>query len=116
VLYDLRTSAWTELASFPDSVIGDNPTWSRDGKFIHADAPFSAKPAIYRIGIPSKRIERVADLKGIQRVHGNMGAWIGLTPDNLPLILRRLRASRPFSRLHVSEKSPTRAFEVGRVR
>jgi hypothetical protein len=46
------------------------------------DAPFSSDPAIYRISIPSMRIERVASLKGIQRVLADTGMGIGLTPDN----------------------------------
>lgn len=33
-------------------------------------------------------MERVASLKGIQRGGGNLGTWIGLTPDHLPLIVR----------------------------
>lgn len=97
VLYDLRTAGWSELASFPDSVTGDNPTWSKDGKFIYIDAPESPDPAIYRISIPSARMERVASLKGIQRVKGDMGAWIGLTPDNLPMILRSGQAEEIYA-------------------
>jgi Tol biopolymer transport system component len=93
VLYDMRTTAWTDLAGFADSTIGANPTWSRDGKFIYVDAPDSPDPAIYRIAIPGGRMERVVSLKGIQRVHGNIGVWIGLTPDNLPLILRAVQSS-----------------------
>jgi Tol biopolymer transport system component len=88
VLYAERSAAWTDLAHFADSVIGDNPSWSMDGKFLYFDAPQSADPAIYRIGISSRRLERVASLKGIQRAGGNMGTWIGLTPDHLPLIVR----------------------------
>lgn len=75
----------------------DNPTWSSDGRFIYMDAPESPDPAIYRISIPSKRMERIARLKGVQRVHGDMGAWIGLTPDNVPLILRAGQAEEIFA-------------------
>ena len=97
VLYDMRTAAWTELASFADSVIGDNPTWSKDGRSIYIDAPLSSDPAIYRISIAGKRMERVASLNGIQRVDGNMGMWIGLTPDNHPLILRGVQPNQIYA-------------------
>jgi Tol biopolymer transport system component len=97
VLYDMRAAAWTELASFADSAIGDNPTWSKDGKFVYVDAPFSSDPAVYRVSIAGKRMERVASLKGIQRVRGDMGMWIGLTPDSLPLILRAVQPSQVYA-------------------
>ena len=93
----MRAAAWTELASFSDSAIGGNPTSSKDAKFVYVDAPDSSDPAIYRISIPSKRIERVASLKGIQRSNGDIGLWMGLTPDNLPLILRALQSSEVYA-------------------
>jgi Tol biopolymer transport system component len=92
-LFDQRTAEWRDLAAFADSPIGANPTWSRDGKFLYVDAPESPDPSIYRISIPGGRRERVVSLKGIQRVHGAIGVWIGLTPDNLPLILRAVQSS-----------------------
>jgi Tol biopolymer transport system component len=97
VLYDVRAAAWAELASFSDSVIGANPTWSSDGRFVYFDSPESPDPAIYRVAIPGKRLERVASLKGIQRVRGDMGLWIGLTPDNLPLILRAVQPNQVYA-------------------
>ncbi|MGO4881259.1 MAG: hypothetical protein ACLP59_10595 [Bryobacteraceae bacterium] len=97
MLYDMRTAAWTELATFADSSIGTNPTWSKDGKFVYVDAPDSSDPAIYRISVPGKRLERLVSLKGIQRVHGNMGVWMGLTPDNLPLILRATQSGEIYA-------------------
>jgi Tol biopolymer transport system component len=97
VLYDMRTSIWTELATFADSAIGDNPTWSKDGKYIYFDAPFSPDPAIYRIRVPGRRTERVASLKGIERVHAGMGWWIGLTPDNEPMVIRDVHSQEIFA-------------------
>ena len=95
VLYDMRTASVTDLARFPDSKIGDNPTWSKDGKSIYIDAPLAADPAIYRIRIADKHIERVASLRGIQRA--NMDYWIGLTPDGSLLITRRVQGSEIYS-------------------
>jgi Tol biopolymer transport system component len=97
VLYDLKTSTRTDLATFPDSTVGENPTWSKDGKWLYYDSPHSAHPAIYRISIPGKRIERVASLAGIPRVHGGISWWIGLTPDNQPLILKDIHSQEIYS-------------------
>jgi hypothetical protein len=71
--------------------------WSRDGKYIYFDAPESADPAIYRARIPDRHIERVVSLAGIERVHGNIGKWIGLTPDNRPLILRDVHSQEIYA-------------------
>ena len=93
VLYDMQTAAVTDLVSSPDSKVGDNPTWSEDGKFIYIDAPLAPDPAIYRIRIADKRRERVASLKDIQRAAGGIDHWIGLTPDGSPLVMRRVQGS-----------------------
>ena len=97
VLYDMRTAGLTELATFPDSTIGANPSWSSDGRFIYVDAPESTDPAIYRISVPGKRMARVASLKGIQRSNGDIGLWMGLTPDNLPLIMRTVQSNEIYA-------------------
>jgi len=95
VLYDMQTARVTDLVAFPDTKVGDNPTWSKDGKFIYIDAPLSSDPAIYRIRITDRHIERVASLKGIQRA--NMDHWIGLTPDGSPLVTRRVQGSEIYA-------------------
>ena len=96
VLYDLQTAQRTDLASYPDRM-GDNPTWSKDGRWLYYDTSFSAQPAIYRVSIPGKRTELVASLAGIPRVHGRISWWIGLTPDNLPLILKDIHSQEIYS-------------------
>jgi Tol biopolymer transport system component len=97
VLYDRRTAKLTELLSSPEGALGDNPAWSKDGRFIYMDMPFAQAPAIYRIRIRDKRIERVASLAGIQRVSGGVGLWIGLTPDGSLLVLRELQGSEIYA-------------------
>ncbi len=97
LLYDAQKARVTTLASFSDSVIGDNPTWSRDGTYIYFDTPRSADPAIYRIRMSNNQMERVVSLKGIQRANQNLGYWIGLTPENSPLLVRQIQGSEIYS-------------------
>ena len=40
-----------------------------------------------RVHIGDKRIERVADLRNL-RITGYWGTWLGLAPDDSPLLLR----------------------------
>jgi len=95
VLYDLRTGTVSELVRLPDSKLGDNPVWSRDGKYLYIDAPDAPAPAIYRIRISDRRCEPVVSLRGIQRA--NMGNWIGLTPSGAFLVTRRLEGSEIYA-------------------
>jgi len=97
VLYDRRTAALTELLKSPEGPLGDNPTWSADGRFVYIDMPFSRDPAVYRIRVTDKRIERVAGLSGLRRVTGGVGLWIGLTPDGSLLALRELQGTEIYA-------------------
>ena len=92
MLYDRQTRGLTELFHSPEGTLGDNPTWSRDGTYIYMDTPYARNPAIYRIRIADRKVERVASLAGIQRVErGDL--WMGFAPDDSLLILRQVEGS-----------------------
>jgi len=93
MLYDRLTSKLVELFHSPEGELGDDPTWSRDGAYIYMDVPYARDPAVYRIRIDDRRVERVASLTGIQRVEESIGLWMGLAPDNSLLILRQVEGS-----------------------
>jgi len=97
VLYDRRTASRTDLLTSPEGQLGENPVWSADGRFVYIDVPFSHKPAVYRIRVADKRIERIASLSGIQRTIWKIGAWIGLTPDGSLLTLRELQGTEIYA-------------------
>jgi len=98
VLYNVRTTDRTELYAFPDgAVFGDNPTWSHDGRSIYFDNPWGRDPAIYRLRLTDRYFELVASLKSVNRTHGDVGAWIGLTPDEKVMVLRQLATSEIYS-------------------
>jgi Tol biopolymer transport system component/DNA-binding winged helix-turn-helix (wHTH) protein len=82
-LYDMQTQQWTDLAS-----IGVNDViWSRDSRYIYFDTLFGGDPALYRIPMDSRKLERWADLRGFAR-GGYYGPWLGITPDGSPLLLK----------------------------
>jgi len=82
VLFDFSTEKWSELikgnAAFPN--------WSRDGRYIYfLHRPDN--PAVLRLRVADRKIERVADLKNFS-ITGWLSRWLGLGPDDSPLLLR----------------------------
>ena len=81
VLFDFQTRKWSELrkgsAAFPN--------WSADGRYVYFWQPDN--PAVYRVRISDHKAERVADMKDFP-IAGSLGGWLGLAPDDSPLLLR----------------------------
>jgi hypothetical protein len=82
-LFDVKNNKWTELVNLPAGYY----SWSRDGKFVYFDIFSPTEPAIYRVRITDRKLERVVSLKGYRRAGGALGQWMGLTPDDAPLLV-----------------------------
>lgn len=81
-LFDLKKQQWSTLVKGPTDWL----TWSRDGQsiyFLHE----SGDPGVYRIRRTGGQEERIVDLNGI-RYTSVLGDWIGLDPEDLPMLLR----------------------------
>jgi Tol biopolymer transport system component/DNA-binding winged helix-turn-helix (wHTH) protein len=77
-LFESDSGKWRRLAAVPASY----PDWSHDGKYIYFRLANTANsPAIFRV-------EKVANLAGVERGPFFMGDWIGLAPDDSPLVIR----------------------------
>ncbi|HZD48504.1 MAG TPA: hypothetical protein VE178_07145 [Silvibacterium sp.] len=83
-IYDFQTGQWSEFEKDPI----DNKWWSADGQYFYFDKPMTNDPAIYRIRLRDRQVERVAGLKSLRRSLHEMGWWMGLTPDGSPMVLR----------------------------
>jgi Tol biopolymer transport system component len=86
VVCDMTTRKWRELTEIK---VG-RPSWSRDGKYLYFDS-YGNDPAVFRVRLGDRKVERLANLKGVQRAwrhHGGELPWIGLAPDDSPLLLR----------------------------
>ena len=82
LLFDIQTQHWSELGAGNFSF----PSWSADGKSIYfLQAP--GKMEVRRIRLSDRRLEVVADLKNLT-ITGYYGIWLGLAPDDSPLLLR----------------------------
>ena len=84
LLFDFRTGAWTGFENDPI----DNKWWSADGRYFYFDRYVNNDPAIFRIRVSDRRVERVAGLQNVRRSPGVMGWWMGLTPGGSPMVLR----------------------------
>ncbi len=84
LLYDFTTQRWAELADIPLGYL----SWSREGKHVYFDSASPSDPAIYRMRISDRKLERLASLKDIRREWGIWFTWFGLAPDDSPLLLR----------------------------
>jgi Tol biopolymer transport system component len=84
MIYDFQTGKWSEFEKDPI----DNKWWSADGAYFYFDKPMTNDPAIYRIRLRDRQVERIVGLKSLRRSFGEMGWWMGLTPDGSPMVLR----------------------------
>jgi len=82
MLFDFASQKWEEIAK----VSMGFPNWSKNGDYIYflheAD-----HPSVMRIRIRDRKIEEVADLKDFRQT-GYWSVWLGLAPDDSPLLLR----------------------------
>jgi Tol biopolymer transport system component len=83
LLFNLKSQRWTELAK---ANLG-NLTWSKDSEYMYFDTNGS-DAAFFRVRIRNRKIDRVVNLKDVERTVGTFGGWTGLAPDGSPLIQR----------------------------
>lgn len=82
VLYDLHTGKRTVLMKGKV----DYPGWAADSRHIYFNTFESDEPAVFRIGLPEGKIQKITDLPF--RTTGVYGSWSGLAPDGSPLVFR----------------------------
>jgi Tol biopolymer transport system component len=82
MLFDFASQKWEEIAQFSPGF----PNWSKNGDFVYfLHGP--DHPSVMRIRIRDRKIEQVADLKNFRQT-GYWGVWLGMAPDDSPLLLR----------------------------
>ena len=86
LIFDVPAQRWSDLTQANVSV--NAIQWSRDSQYVYFDTQSGAEPSIYRVRISDHKLEPVASLKDLRRVVLPFGAWMGLTPDGSPLLMR----------------------------
>ena len=83
LLFDRSKQKWSEV------IQGRNvsfPNWSKDGKAIYF-LSWPENPGVFRVKIVDSSVERVLDLKNFEPT-GYWEDWMGLDPNDMPLLLR----------------------------
>jgi Tol biopolymer transport system component len=83
-VYSFRTRAWTKLAQ---ASIG-YPTWSHNGDSIFLLNHLAGGDQVFRVSVAGHKLEEVADLKNFHAAPFLVGYWLGLAPDDSPLLVR----------------------------
>jgi Tol biopolymer transport system component/DNA-binding winged helix-turn-helix (wHTH) protein len=85
MLFDTTTNHWSKLAegeSFSFNL------WSHDSKYVYVREQFQDHAELVRVQIQDRTMQRVLNLKDIPQLVDPFAAWIGLTPDDQPLLMR----------------------------
>ena len=93
MLCDLRSQMWSRIVD--NTYVGDM-RWSSDGRYVYYSRR-GTNPAILRVRIADSAIDQVTDLKDIRQTGYRGGFWMGLTPDDSPLVLRDVGAEEIYS-------------------
>ena len=82
LVFDFTTQKWGEVAKMPMGF----PNWSKNSDYIYF-LHEEDQPSVMRVRIQDHKVERVADLKDFRQT-GFWTVWLGLAPDDSPLLLR----------------------------
>jgi Tol biopolymer transport system component len=84
VLYDIEKKNWKQLAV---SRFGFE-NWSHDGKYLYAEDYSDSTDDSVRVNVATGKMERLLSLKEIPRGFDPWEFWVGLAPDDSPLLMR----------------------------
>lgn len=94
MLFDFKTRKWVELAK---TDVGTQ-SWSADGRYLYFDSGLGRDPAVLRVRIADRQLERVVSLRNFRRAMGSTGwPWSGLTPDGSPLLMRNVGSQEVYA-------------------
>jgi Tol biopolymer transport system component len=84
MLYDMEKKSWTQLAV---SRFGFE-NWSHDGKYLYAEDYSDKADDLVRVSVPKGKVERLLSIKEVPRGFDPWEFWVGLAPDDSPLLMR----------------------------
>ncbi len=85
MLFDTNTNRSSSLLE--GEQVGYNE-WSHDGKYVYVRKNQSGAGELVRVRIKDRVLEHVLGLKDFPQLADFFASWIGLTPDDAPLMMR----------------------------
>jgi Tol biopolymer transport system component len=85
MLFDTNTNRWSSLVE--GQQVGYNE-WSHDGKYVYMRENRSGAAELVRVRIKDRVLEHLLSLKDFPQLADAFASWIGLTPDDAPLLMR----------------------------
>ena len=85
LLFDTRTNQWATLA---EGVQLSYNEWSHDGKYLYLKENRSGASELVRLGMKDRALEDILSLRNFPQVIDMFAGWVGLTPDDEPLLMR----------------------------
>ena len=85
MLFDTKTNHWSIVGQGEQLSYNE---WSHDGKYIYMREIKGGAAEVVRVRIKDGVLEDVFSLKDFPQVIDMFGGWIGLTPDDAPLLMR----------------------------
>ena len=85
MLFDSITNQWSNLVEGEE--IGYNE-WSHDGKYLYFRENKGGAGQLVRMKIENRVSEHILSLENFPQLSDGYASWIGLTPDDAPLLMR----------------------------
>ncbi len=85
MLFDASTNHWSDLAE--GEAVSFNE-WSHDGKYVYMRENRGGGAELVRVRIKDRVLEDVLSFKDFPASADDFAGWVGLTPDDAPLLMR----------------------------
>ena len=84
MLYDVEKNKWSQLAESRFAF----ENWSHDGKYLYAEDYPDKRDDVVRVNVANGKMDRLFSLREIPRGFDPWEFWVGLAPDDSPLLMR----------------------------
>ena len=85
MVYDLSSRRWSVLV---ENLYSGFNQWSENSQAIYfLGSPKGKHTAIFRVRLSNHKLEQVTSLEHFRQASGLIGAWMGIAPDDSPMLL-----------------------------
>ena len=85
MLFDTSTNRWSNLLEGEEVAYNE---WSHDGKYVYLRQNWGGAAELARVRIKDRVLDHVLSLKDFPQITDIFAVWVGLTPDDAPLLMR----------------------------